>query len=227
MMRALVTMLKQESRDKTRDQPRLTVLYTVNTHAFAEATEDGSRFGSGDNNSLNTIHSFDQAFGVFWNYFRDSELAQSTVLILTTDHAHFPEPAYIEVAGADYQRWFVDKVPLLILDPTHELPNVYDAGVRSSIDLAPSLLHLLGFPRKRANSFLGTSLFEVRSGENGLAAGAIRPDSYLFEQETLHINLPRMRPPELLDGLSVFIDNLYRLDTTQRIWPADESSAKR
>ena len=119
------------------------------------------------------------------------------------------------------------KVPLLILDPTHELPNVYDAGVRSSIDLAPSLLHLLGFPRKRANSFLGTSLFEVRSGENGLAAGAIRPDSYLFEQETLHINLPRMRPPELLDGLSVFIDNLYRLDTTQRIWPADESSAKR
>ena len=227
MMRALVTLLQQESRAKTYDQPKLTVLYTANTHAFVDATEDGSRFGSGDNISLNTIHSFDQAFGVFWNYFRDSELAQSTVLILTTDHAHFPEPAYIEVAGADYQRWFVDKVPLLILDPTHELPNVYDAGVRSSIDLAPSILHLLEFPAKRVNSFLGTSLFEVRSGENGLAAGAIRPDVYLFEQETMHINLPRMRPPELMDGLSVFIDNLYQLDTTQRIWPADESSAKR
>lgn len=131
-------------------------MYSLGTHAFMDS--DGKKYGDGKNPTLNTVHNMDDSFGRFWEYFIQSPYAKNTILIFTTDHAHYQEKSFIDIAGKDYQPYFVDKVPLIIYNPVRTLPKVLNAHERTSLDLAPTILHMLDISVK--NSFLGTSLFE-------------------------------------------------------------------
>ena len=71
--------------------------------------------------------------------------------------------------GKDLKPYFVDRIPLLIYDPVHGLSGKFDAHGRNSLDLAPTILQLLG-QRDVANSFLGHSLFEPRNFPIGIAS---------------------------------------------------------
>jgi arylsulfatase A-like enzyme len=115
------------------------------------------------------LHNYDHAVGLFLDYFLHSAYADNTILVFTTDHATYPEPDYRTVAGKDLKPYFVDRIPLLIDDPFHQLPHEFDAAGRNSLDLAPTLLQLLGI-RTARNSFLGHSLFEPRSFATGFTA---------------------------------------------------------
>jgi phosphoglycerol transferase MdoB-like AlkP superfamily enzyme len=144
-------------------------LYNFGTHAFLDVQAFGLKYRDGSNPALNKLHNYDHALGTFLDAFFASPYAQNTILVFTSDHATFPDPAYRQVTGEDFKPYFVDQVPLLIYDPFHRLPATYDAHGRTSIDLAPTLLQLLGV-RRADNSFLGTSLFEHDQRPFGFSA---------------------------------------------------------
>lgn len=164
----LVSFLEQ--RRHTGDgTPFFAATYNIGTHAFLETSPNDEEYGDGENPVLNKVHNYDAAFGSFLQYFLASPFAENTVLIFTSDHATYPEPAYRKVAGKDFKPYFVDRIPLLVRDPFHVLPSRWDAQTRTSLDLAPTILQLLGI-ESGANSFLGTSLFEDRNFPLGMAA---------------------------------------------------------
>jgi lipoteichoic acid synthase len=144
-------------------------LYNFGTHAFLDIMPNGEKYRDGSNAALNKLHNYDYALGQFLDYFFASPYAKNTILILTADHATYPEQPFRLAAGSDYRPLFVDRIPLIVYDPTHELPSVYDAKGRTSIDFAPTLLQLLGI-QSGENSFLGTSLFERGTSPIGFAA---------------------------------------------------------
>lgn len=170
LFRGLIEFLQRRS-SAGDNQPFFAATYNIGTHAFLASSENDVNYGGADNAVLDKLHNFDHALGVFLDYFFASPLADNTVLVFTADHATYPEPAYREVAGDTLKPYFVDRVPLLVYDPFHRLPQSFDAQGRNTLDLAPTLLQLAGL-QTRFNSFLGTSLFESRNFPVGIAAMA-------------------------------------------------------
>lgn len=168
LFRGLRTFLDQHSSDP-RAAPFFIATYNIGTHAFIPVATAGVKYLSGDSLSLNKLHNYDAALGNFLNWFYASPYAKNTIIVFTTDHATYPDRPYRAVAGRGLQPYFVDKIPLLILDPTHMLPAKFNAKGRNSLDLAPTVLQLLGIQRV-PNSFLGHSLFEPRSFSLGVTA---------------------------------------------------------
>lgn len=171
--------------DSSDDKPFLICMYTLNTHAFMDVYEGGKKYEI-DNRVLDTLHNLDYCFGDFWNWFKESEYAKNTILILTTDHAHYYEKPYLKLMENEknYKRYFVDKIPLFVYDPTHILPKEYDVYGKTSLNLIPSVLHLLGL-KDIKNSFLGKSLFEERKkGEINISA--IGKDFYYIKDNEVY-----------------------------------------
>jgi arylsulfatase A-like enzyme len=141
------------------DKPFFIGVYNIGTHAFLDVDPQGQRYRDGENMSLNTLHNLDRQFGAFYEKFMRSRHAANTLLILTSDHAHYPEPPYVAVAGSDAPLYFVDRIPLLVRAPWLQLPASYDAHDRTSLDLTPTILQLLGIEHVD-NSFVGRSIFD-------------------------------------------------------------------
>lgn len=147
------------------EAPFFLSLYNIGTHAFtdippAPINPGAQHYADGSNAALNRLHDFDRVWGGFLDCFDRSDRADNTILIFSTDHAMFHDPLVIEAFGDDpsFNRYFVDEIPLIIHAPQWELPETWDARNASSIALAPSLLHLLGFTED-AHAFLGRSIF--------------------------------------------------------------------
>lgn len=164
-----LTAFLQARAQKTDDKPFFVATYNIGTHAFIPMVKGGHAYGDGHSRVLNKLHNYDAAVGAFLEYFDASPYAKNTIVVFTADHATYPDAPYREVVGKDLKPYFVDRIPLLIHDPTHHLPAVFDAQGRNSLDMAPTLLQLLGI-RSVSNSFLGASLFEPRSLPLGITA---------------------------------------------------------
>jgi phosphoglycerol transferase MdoB-like AlkP superfamily enzyme len=163
----MVDFLKANEGEKK--QPMFIGAYNIGTHAFMDRIDGAEAYGDGSNKVLNRVHDLDIAFGRFLAYFRASPYAKNTILIFTSDHASFPEPAYREIMVEPFKAYFVDRIPLIIYDPGHALPAEYDALGRTSVDFAPTLMQLLGV-RTANNSFLGDTLFERSDSTFGFSA---------------------------------------------------------
>lgn len=162
------------------NEPHFISLYNRGSHVFNDVIEGGKKYDDGRNQVLNRIHNLDYELGYFLRYFKRSHWASNTYLIITTDHATFPEPAYIEIVKQDKPYYFVDKIPLLIYDPYKGLPASIDANSRNSLDLAPTILNLLGV-QKRRNSFLGHSLLDKYPYNVSMSAvGKVVKDRYII-----------------------------------------------
>ena len=109
-------------------------LYNIETHAYYHMSNDGVKYREQDNYILNTIHNFDNAFGKFWQYFKQSTLFENTIVILTADHTHFQSRDFVSLVKIqpDYKPYFVDKIPMLIYHPRIKLPTEFDAKYASS-----------------------------------------------------------------------------------------------
>jgi phosphoglycerol transferase MdoB-like AlkP superfamily enzyme len=196
-------------------------LYNFGTHAFLDIMPNGEKYGDGSNATLNKLHNYDQALGKFLDYFFASPYAKNTILIVTADHATYPEQAFRSVAGDDYRPLFVDRVPLIIYDPTHQLPAVYDAQGSTSIDFAPTLMHLLGVQRAD-NSFLGISLFERDKGSMGFAA--IGNEFYATDSQGAYP--AGSIPVKYAEQFSIKRDQVqayYQLERENRVFPAEQA----
>ena len=214
-----------EQRQETGDgKPFFMGLYNIETHAYYQMSDDGVKYKKRDNYILNTIHNYDNAFGRFWQYFKQSALFENTVVIFTADHTHFQGKDFVALVNdqPDYKPNFVDRIPMLIYHPGLELPTDFDAKYASSLDLAPTVAHLMKF-KNRPNSFLGRSIFE-RATNEGLAYG--EGHIYLIGSDGVKIQGEYYARPfndTDINQMYKVINNTHALESQGRIWNRDKN----
>ena len=202
--------------------PFFAAIYNFETHAFLTLAADAVKYKSTKNTVLNSIHNFDNAFGYFWENFLSSKLYENTIFILTSDHAHFPEKPYVELVESrkskSYKRYFFDRIPLFVYFPGALPVNVIDANFRSSIDLAPTVLHLLNF-NESPSSFLGTSLFERHNYSAENIAVAAWPNEFYWANQSGIFSLEETdsKTPNL-QFMNTFIRFFWMLENKNRIF---------
>lgn len=168
MYAELIELLSQRSDSS----PFLIAMYTFETHTGIDTPDGGIKYNDGSNETLNTLHSMDNAFGLFWEYFVHSQYKDNTIIIFTADHCHYYDKSFMALVekDADYVKCFHDRIPFIIYDPIHYLPERYDAENNTSLALTPTVCQILGINDEK-NSFLGTSIFESMEKPAILATG--------------------------------------------------------
>lgn len=146
-------------------QPAAITAYFVNTHLnFNPLKFNGIAYRDNSDLFLSALHNFDNELGKFMDWFKTSPFAQNTILVLTTDHTHYPDKQYMKLMeknpslSQDFQPYFTDKIPFIIYNK-HNLPAYYNAEGKTSLYFAPTLLHILGHKNYR-NAFLEGSIFD-------------------------------------------------------------------
>lgn len=149
-----------ESIISNKKQPYLAILSTVDTHPPFTIAKDMINYKDGKNNVLNSAHTTDDAFRIFWEKFIASEKAKNTIVIAVADHAIFPtaitKDYFPDVAG---KLNFYDETTFLMYVPNSILPKEVD-HYSSSIDFTPTILNVLGV--NTPNAFDGHSIFSDR-----------------------------------------------------------------
>lgn len=159
----LIERLKEQEQNPS-EQPFFISLYNLETHTGTKLDEDDTTYINQNGQEiefLNTFHNLDKVFGTFWDYFENSTLVNNTIVIVTSDHATFPSREYarlIEGKGGWGHPIFVDEIPLLIHYPGLNSKLEFDAQSATSLNLAPTILHLAGIGKIQA-PFWGESLF--------------------------------------------------------------------
>lgn len=144
----------------TKESPFFLVMYSFGTHASLDGVYE--RFADGSNALLNRFYDLDVQIGTFLKRFYESELAENTIIVLTSDHATYQDADFV-MAFPEYERAdpSVDSIPLII-SYQGVTPEKYEACGRNSLDMAPTILDFLDMPAP--NYFLGDSLFAAESG---------------------------------------------------------------
>lgn len=147
------------------EQPVVICTYFVTTHLNINPLNyNGIGYQDNKNIFLNALHNFDNELGKFMDWLKTSPFARNTLVILTTDHTHFPDKEYMNLMeknpslAQDFQQHFTDKIPFIIYN-TYNLPHYFDAKSKTSLYFASTFLHLLGHKNYR-NSFLEGSIFD-------------------------------------------------------------------
>lgn len=183
MMRGLTNHLSQD-----RVQPFLIGVSTIENHVgFKPNDVDGISYQKGENDTLNMMHNFDDAFKIFWDYFKNSKYYDNTIVVLTGDHTLYPNSDFKKVAGNDWIPSVYDEMALIIYDPIHRLPKKYKANA-TSVDLAPTILHLANIKKESTNSFMGTSIFDKKNHNNSFGISAYPDFNYYINLNGKIIN---------------------------------------
>lgn len=106
------------------------------------------------------FHCTDRQLGRLVGHLKKIGLWQRTLVIITGDHAELPTREVEALVGDGPLFGSFAPMPLLIHDPLHRLPRAVET-LSGQLDLAPTLLHLLGAPPV-AHSFMGWSIFGAR-----------------------------------------------------------------
>jgi phosphoglycerol transferase MdoB-like AlkP superfamily enzyme len=139
---------------KKQKEPFFIVCYNLGTHHGYDSPD--LKYGDGSNSYLNKFHNYDAAFGDFVKEMNQEGMFDNTLLVFSADHATYPTPEYKETFASS-QSVFINRIPLFMYS-NGVIPQKIDAGGRNSLDLAPTLLDILGV-HNVDNYFLGTSLF--------------------------------------------------------------------
>lgn len=160
--------------------------YNIGTHAFLDTNATGRKYKDGKNRVLNRMHNYDHHVGNFIKHFFSSEISKNTILIITSDHATYPEPKYSSLIsmGDNFNYYFIDMIPLIIYNPFLKMPLVFDAKGKTSLNFAPTLLHLLNINQDN-NYFMGSSIFETSQNKT-IELAAIGHDYYLVDGNVVH-----------------------------------------
>ena len=184
MLLGLTNFLKNTKSTK----PLFLSVSTIETHVgFQTNPVDGIKYKNGENETLNLVHNYDDAFGIFWNYFKNSKYTKNTIIILTGDHALYPNTDYKKVAGEDWIPSVYDDLSLIIYDPIHVLPKELTVNA-SSIDLAPTVLQLLDINPHQKNSFMGTSIFDNKAHNTSFGISAYSDFNFYLNDNGVIIN---------------------------------------
>ncbi len=185
MMRALVNYLESIKDSK---KPFLLGLSTIETHVgFEPNSIDGLKYKDGKSNTLNMLYNFDNAFGKFWSYFKNSKFAENTIVVLTGDHALYPNVDYKNISSDRYIPSVYDKLSLIIYDPMHKQPSYLYVN-SSSVDLAPTLAALVGLNSREKNSFIGNSIFDNKDNNSSFGISAYPDFNFYMKNGSHYIN---------------------------------------
>lgn len=147
--------------EEKKEVPFLMIYETVDTHPPFNLPQDIVPYKDGTNPVLNALHTTDDAFGDFWDKFKNSDFYNNTAVLIVADHAIFPiayEKKYFpEFYG---KTTFYDELFFALYMPENNLPKEVDV-YGSGIDLAPTVLHFLNI--KAPDKFEGHSLLGNRS----------------------------------------------------------------
>ncbi len=142
-------------------EPFLFMLSTVDSHLPFTSVKDVVQFRNSKSNALNAFHTTDDAFRIFWEKFKASKFYDNTIVIAVADHAVFPAGVTKDIFPEDAGKVnFYDENAFMMYIPDNKLPKKVDMYM-SGIDIAPSILHLLGI--NTPNSFEGHSIFADRA----------------------------------------------------------------
>mgnify|MGYP000221020854 CR=1 FL=1 len=125
---------------------------------WPEASQSAQFVESGDklyDNYRRAVAYEDYAFGKFWEAFQRSPLAENTIVVVTADHGVWtfsPEDAAQGDNVVLDEKFF--RLPLAIYHPDVDEPQVIEQ-VSSQIDIAPTLLAMLGLPH---DEFVGKNM---------------------------------------------------------------------
>lgn len=145
---------------QTAPQPFLMMLATVDSHPPFNLAKDAVNYGDGSKPVLNMFHTTDDAFGKFWDQFKQSPFYQNTIVIAVADHAIFPGALTTDLFPAEAKTLtYYDQNFFTMYVPDSVLPRTVDV-YSSGIDEMPTLLQLLNINVK--NSFEGHSIFDDR-----------------------------------------------------------------
>ena len=151
------------------------------------------KYKDGSNPYLNKFYNQDHWFGEFFKKFKNSPLAQNTILIFTTDHASYPSREFIETFHSD-SPFFIDYVPLFIYNPILNKDGgmIFDAQNRNSLSLTPTILDLLDITKEK-NHFLGNSIFDHKK-PNEYERLSIYGNEYIYLDENgKFVSFPKHR----------------------------------
>jgi phosphoglycerol transferase MdoB-like AlkP superfamily enzyme len=135
---------------------------------------------------LKSINNHDYDMNNFINKFKQSRFyTANTLIAITADHnIPLPEeymPNRKDIIKSKNFRVFPAKIPFVLISKS-SLPRIQQDAVCSQIDIAPTLIHLLGFDPKPG--WWGTSLFAV--GRNDFYFTQWRPSSYFVSTKEKH-----------------------------------------
>ncbi len=137
-------------------RPRLLCVSTIGMH-FPYDFGEGVHYGDGSKPILNSVHLLDRALSDTCDYLKGN--SREVVFVLTADHAMFPTRELIEVREKEYSKFMYDRIALIINRSGHDKGVAIDT-LSSSVDLLPTLMHLLGINIE--NPFMGWSIFSER-----------------------------------------------------------------
>lgn len=112
----------------------------------------------------NSIHLSDADLQVFFDELGKRAYLENTIVVLTGDHS-FPtgEHGYTMNVASFYEEFF--RTPLLIIWPGHLEPKRISDSAHSQLDIAPTLIDLLGLSEVK-HHFMGRSLLQAASPAN-------------------------------------------------------------
>lgn len=146
--------------EKESVRPFLYMLSTVDTHPPFNISQDMEKYKEGESDLLNAVHSTDDAFGQFWQDFKNSPRYDDTMVIAIADHAVFPTAYDRKNFPEEYGQYnFYDELFFGLYIPDNILPEKVEV-YSSSIDFTPTILQILGI--NIPNSFEGHSIFADR-----------------------------------------------------------------
>ena len=136
-------------------QPFFISIYTYGTYNTFDSVDEV--YGDSTDRVLNKFYNLDYQFGLFLEKFRNSDLLNNTIIVFTSDHCTYNAEDFRE-AFPQYSRTaaFIDRIPFSIYWDGVEHNNI-DALGRNSLDMAPTIMDILGI--SEPNYFLGSSLF--------------------------------------------------------------------
>lgn len=145
---------------KNLKEPFFYTIYTFATHTKIDYSDH--KYKDGSNPNLNKFYNFDYYFGEFLKWFKSSNLKDNTIIILTADHAHYPDKSF-EDSFKNTSNAYIDKVVFGIYK-NGITPVKFDANDLSSLSLAPTICDILDIKNGK-NTFLGKSIFEKNFDE--------------------------------------------------------------
>ena len=123
----------------TLPQPFMTTLFTATSHhPFNIPSRYATRFTEGTHPIYKAVQYTDYALRQFFRTAAQSPWFKNTLFVITADHTNYAaRPEYKTGIGSM-------RVPILIYDPSGDLPTGVNNATAQQIDIMPTLLPLLG-----------------------------------------------------------------------------------
>mgnify|MGYP000337459791 CR=1 FL=1 len=140
-----------------KDKPFFIGVYNIGTHLGMDSPDEKY---TQNEIILNSVYNFDYQFGKFYSWFKQSDLYDNTVIVITADHSAFPSDDRAKIFGDEsiYQGIFINTIPFIV-SYNGATPLEYDVHGKNSINFVPTMLHLMRI-KDGSNYFLGCSFFE-------------------------------------------------------------------